>query len=169
MKAMLQFKKFQKKGVSEIVAYVLLITLTISISILVYAWLKLYFNPSDAEECPDGVNVIVTNYSCVSGSAGLPGSLQITLKNKGMFSFDGYLLRVHDDPNATFGIYTLGLKSGNEVEIAPGNSLTKNYELGSLNKITYLEIQPFIDSKKNRVLCKDYTSMKISCSDSVID
>ena len=45
-----------KKGVSEIIGYILLVAIVVTISIFVYQWLKTYV-PQDAISCPDGVSL----------------------------------------------------------------------------------------------------------------
>lgn len=155
MKVILQ----HKKGISEIIAYVLLISLTISLSVMVYAWLKLYVNPSTAEECPEGVNVIVVDYTCVPKTSAASGHIDVTLKNKGMFTVNGYILRVSDKPDANIGIYTL-TTSGQEM--VPGNS--SNFQKDVSYNITYLEVQPFVNGKKNSIQCEDFTTLKVNCA-----
>jgi len=157
----------QTKGISNLIAYVLLITLTISISVLVYSWLKLWTAPG-AESCPEGVNIIITNYTCSTNE------LEITLKNKGRFTVDGYYVRVHNITNPEFGLYTLfsSAVSPYEERIEPGNETTKTYiyiktdpsniDIKNMQTITFIEVQPFIDTTKNRILCKDHTSIKIN-------
>ena len=93
-----------KKAISNIVAYVLLISITIGLSITVYNWLRFYVSEEIVEQCPDSVNIIIEDYNCTSGTNGF---LNITLKNKGLFSVDGYILRVHDSSDAEFGFYVL--------------------------------------------------------------
>ena len=77
--------KANKKGVSEIVSYVFLIVITISLSLLVFAWLKNYIIQPE-KNCPDGVSLIVSDYNC-------SGTLVLNLRNKGLFDIDGFILR----------------------------------------------------------------------------
>ena len=51
-------RKLNKKGVSVIIGYVLLIAFAILISAGVYAWLKTYV-PREPLNCPDGVSIFV--------------------------------------------------------------------------------------------------------------
>lgn len=156
------------KGVSELIAYVLLITLTISISVLVYGWLKLYVAPGQQSDCPEGVNLIISNYQCNSGS------LEVTLKNKGRFTVDGFYIRVHNTSNPELGLYTLYSTATNGAEIEPGAEFSYTYssikgnppiELSNLGEITLIEVQPVIGTETNMILCSDYTSLKIDNCD----
>jgi len=151
-----------KNAVSTIIAYVLLISITISLSVLVFNWLRFYVSDEEPAQCPDAVNLIVESYNCTSG---VNGFLNITLKNKGRFSVDGYVLRVHDRPNAEFGFYTLN-KTGSS--FAPGEKINgfypfnKSYGGKRLSTLTLVEVQPFL-MKGQKVSCKSYAYQKIIC------
>jgi len=131
-----------KKGVSIIIGYILLVAVVITISIIVYQWLKNYV-PSDALTCPDSVSVSVASYSC-SGNI-----LNFSLTNTGTFSIAGYFIHAGKSGsqisttnlapyyNASVGS-NAGQKAGGGIMfyncgesncIAPGNTYTadKNY------------------------------------------
>lgn len=74
-----------KKAVSAIIGYVLLITFGIILSAIVYNYLKTYV-PKDLIECPEGASIFLKDYSC-SG-----GILNLTLKNNGRFNLAGYYI-----------------------------------------------------------------------------
>jgi len=86
-----------KRGLSNLVAYVLLISITISLSVLVYNWLKTYTQKDNVKSCPDNVNVVIGSYDCFNG---INGNITINLENKGLFDVDGFIIRVSDSPNA---------------------------------------------------------------------
>ena len=94
--------KLDKKGLSEIIAYVLLISITIALSVIVYGWLKFYVSGDEVVSCDEGVNLIIKNFDCYGSD-----NLTITLENKGRFSVDGFVLRVHNRTDADFGFYIL--------------------------------------------------------------
>lgn len=83
-------KRKKKKAVSAIVGYVLVVTLGIIMSAMVYGYLKSYV-PKDLLECPDGASIFLKDYEC-SGN-----SLNITLKNNGRFDLAGYALHAAND------------------------------------------------------------------------
>jgi hypothetical protein len=163
MRALLQPAK-DKRAVSIIVSYVLLISITIALSVLVYNWLRFYVDEDEVSECSTDVSLIIQDYFCVKNNSGGPGYLEITLKNKGLFTIDGYALRVHDDPDAEFGFYTLD-ESG--VSIVPGNSTTATYSFSEdygkiLEEVTLAEVQPYI-MDGDKVSCKSHAFQKITC------
>ncbi len=154
----------KKKGLSNMVAYVLLISITIALSALVYNWLRFYVGESDIIECPDGVNLIIQNYSCSSGS---DGSLNVTLKNKGLFNSDGFIIRVNDRAGADSGFYTL---EDSWINISVGSFYYNNYYFNDnkyssfdLETITLIEVQPRMGTKKNPISCPAFTAQEIVC------
>jgi len=76
-----------RKGVSVIIGYVLLIALALGISGAVYAFLKFYV-PKEIPECPSDVSLIVSNVTCTGGRLG------VTLSNRGLFSLDGVYIKI---------------------------------------------------------------------------
>jgi flagellin-like protein len=76
-----------KKGVSNIIGYILLITITIIISTIVFQWMKSYV-PTDSLECPEGVSVFIKdyNYDCTNKK------FDFILKNNGRFDVGGYFI-----------------------------------------------------------------------------
>ncbi|MCK5321016.1 hypothetical protein KAJ38_00380 [Candidatus Pacearchaeota archaeon] len=152
-----------KNAVSNIIAYVLLISITIGLSIMVYNWLRFYVSEEDVEQCPDTVSVIIKNYNC---SQGTNGFLNVTLKNKGLFSVDGYILRAHDSPNAEFGFYTL-TDTGAPIEPGKENTVVylfnESYNGKNFTDITLVEVQPFL-IKKGEISCRSYASQQIICN-----
>jgi len=173
MKALSRLVK-NKRGLSNIVGYVLLISITIALSVIVYGWLRFYVSPEDIDTCSEGVNVIIRSYECfLPGADGLGGRIIVTLKNKGLFTVDGYEVRVHDRMGANFGIYTF---DDTGVEILPGEEHTETYVFAEhkqyeestnldtyeLDVVTLLEVQPFIVEGEN-IRCKSYASQEVVC------
>lgn len=80
-----------KKGISLIIGYILLIAISIVMSILVYQWLKTYV-PTEAVKCDDGTSFFINSisYDCTAGT------LIIDVKNNGKFSINGYFIHVSD-------------------------------------------------------------------------
>ena len=173
MRAMFRPSK-DKSGLSNVVAYVMLISITVALSVMVYGWLRFYVTSPEIEACSDGVNIIIRSYECFVGSR-----LNITLKNKGRFTVDGYVLRVHDRKDAKFGIYTFDDKG---VVIEPGDEYSQAYyfndtddgyskfkelNIGAafLNTVTLVEVQPFMMESNGEIKCKGYASQEIVCVD----
>lgn len=161
-----------RRAVSVIVSYVLLITITLTLSVLVYNWLRFYVSDEEVPVCSDNVNIIIKDYDCFPSEYDMDdddwtfGNLQITLKNKGLFGISGFILRVNDREDAEFGIYTFN-ESG--VALAPGEEVYKKYDFGEileddyeLKEITIVEVQPFV-VEDGKIICKSYSRQKIDC------
>jgi hypothetical protein len=81
-----------KKAVSVMVGYVLLITIGLIMGVIAYNYLKTYV-PKDLPTCPKGVSIFVEDYTCEGGQ------LNITIQNKGKFNIVGYNIYASDDIN----------------------------------------------------------------------
>ena len=74
-----------KKGVSIMIGYVLLVSFVLVMGVVVYQWMKTYI-PRASLECPDGVSIFVEDYQCSADQ------LTFTLKNNGKFNIGGYFI-----------------------------------------------------------------------------
>jgi len=78
-------KRVNKKGLSIMIGYVLLISAAIFMSFIVYAWMKSYV-PKETPECPSDVSILITKAECSNNK------IIIDIKNTGLFSIEGYTL-----------------------------------------------------------------------------
>jgi len=94
----------KKKGVSDVLGYILLISFAIFMSFLVYQGLKTYV-PVKALECPDGVSIFVQSVSCNLTEGGAPDvgpyDLRLTIKNNGRYNIAGYFIHASNNSNKT--------------------------------------------------------------------
>ena len=60
-------RKKEKKAVSLMISYVILITIAIAMAITVFAWLKLVANVEPLPSCGDGTSIIINDYVCGGG------------------------------------------------------------------------------------------------------
>jgi FlaG/FlaF family flagellin (archaellin) len=161
-----------KKGVSMIIGYVLLIVVSIVMSVLVYNWIKTYV-PSESPQCDEGASLFIQeiDYDCDNSI------LNITLKNNGKFSIHGFYIRVSnktEDELPAIDISQNVIKGGvisiNAVVFSENieNSLTpqegKNviavsFNVSNLGQLSKLDIIPIrvqeINNKKRRVSCSN--------------
>lgn len=149
-----------KKALSEVVAYVLLISISLSLASGVYIWLKNYVPHENAleVECEENVALIISeyNYSCA-------GQLNLTLKNRGLFDVDGYILRVSNISGATIGVYTLN-KTGTNIGVGESKvDIYNEFKTDPVNQeitgqLTLLDLQPIIKRKDKLVYCSNFIS-----------
>lgn len=171
-----------KKGLSEMVSYVLLVIIAVSLSILVYAWLKTQL-PKEIDQCPDRTSVIIKNIFCDE----VDKKINITFQNKGFFDVDGISVKVskraRDVP--TYNLMT-EIKSWenhsiviNEVKnftyfrnpLRPGNEYFLNYSYKEFSPIKKIQVTPFINKKSEgsqeikQVVCGNSIIMQeINCN-----
>lgn len=156
-----------KKGVSEIVSYVLLISITFAIAGMVYGWLVFYVTPGKETKCDDGVALTIRSYhyDCTTKA------LNLTLQNRGLFDTDGYIIRVNNQTGAEIGVYSLN-KTG--INISTGSTVNDYYANSSrlddtrrnlVGNIKFIEVQPFaIQGANSTVYCDNIAEQKIVCA-----
>lgn len=154
-----------KKGISIIIGYVLLITTSIFISAIVYQWIKTYV-PTESIKCPDGVSIFVKEsiYNCTNKE------LNLTLENNGRFNIAGYLIHGANSSNQKLASTDLsqytpfGKNKGGAVllptlgnSIKPGDKMKSAFNLNNTNlgKIYFVEIIPVRSQDRKRVNCAD--------------
>lgn len=152
-------KRSDKKAVSIVVGYVILIVMAIALSGLVYNWLRFYITPSDQETCPDEIKLIIENY----GYNDENGNLKVELKNKGLFTIDGFILRVNNRTNAELAVYTINL-TGEQIkpnEKSQATYLAIDLQEKVAGQITLIEVQPFIREDGEKILCPKISSQRL--------
>lgn len=166
-----------KKGISVMIGYVLLVTAAIVMGTIAYQWIRTYV-PSEGLACPEDVSVFIKEYEC----GGPKNEFNITLKNNGKFAIAGYFIHVTDDPEqeiATLDISEYigeekggmgGVHAGGSVIFvaASANSMKPNEEkksvfglteavVAGLTKIELVQITPVryhtVDNKLRFVSC----------------
>ena len=147
------------------IGYALLIAAALTLSLLVYAWLKSY-TPGEVESCPDDVALVIADVACNPATK----VMNLTLQNKGFFRVGGYYLKAsnstgiprHILKNAT-GLEDLGVVRTGDF---PSNTKHKrDFSYAHLNRITKIEIEPFIANEDNEdILCtKAAITEEVNC------
>jgi len=155
-------KRMNRKGLSEVVAYVLLIAVAISLSVLVYSWINSYL-PKPTNECPDGVSLIIKDYTCEETQ----NLLNLTVQNKGRFDIEGYILKTSNNtettPTRTL-TYNPGdgtqassaivyITSNTELVLSPGQTQNQIFNYSNQNTIKKIQLIPFKLYKGETLLC----------------
>lgn len=144
-----------RKGVSIMIGYVLLISLAVVMGGVLYVWMKSYV-PNEQLQCPEGASVLVKdyNYSC-------SGSLEITVTNNGRFDLGGYHIKATTSPEQTIATQDLSsnltttgdafkypqhqavlIGQGSDNTFTPGSEATQSFEIGAAIQIYTIEIIP---------------------------
>jgi hypothetical protein len=147
-----------KKGVSLMIGYVLLIVIAISVSVGVFLYLKAYV-PLDKAECPDSASLQIDSITCELDT------VVIELTNNGLFTLDGYDLRI-GEPNRIFKVLInndttgrLFIEESNDGDpkLKPGKSFKSvPYEYPDhAGETREIEIEPFIYFDNRPFLCEN--------------
>ena len=164
-----------KKGISEIISYVLLIVIAVGLSVLVFSFLKLYIPKFQTPECPQDVSLIVSEVVCKTNPADSSKmQLTITLVNKGLFNVTDVYIRLGKERREVLSLVNDGkINSGVHLAspLAPGaKTLQRDYDVSSIvspdTSIYTLEIEPAIENKKGELaLCDNAViTQKITCT-----
>lgn len=115
-----------KKGLSPIIAYVILVVIVITTSLVVYPWLKTYLAVSP-NSCPDGVSIYLNKIDC-SSELGVY-YLNMTIKNNGRFGIGGYFINFRGSDGKLISWDNVLLKES-QANIASGDIGQKNLRPG---------------------------------------
>ena len=153
--------KSDKRGISIIIGYVILVSMAIGLSVLVYNWVIHYVPSEDVAECPEGTSLSVFNVRCQM----ISHTLNFSVKNTGLFSVDGFVAKVNDKD--TVGIFLL---NRSDEELLPGDE--KNYVNGYLDvslggvssDLKLLELQSFMNVEGEDSFCQPSVKVRLDCS-----
>jgi len=145
-------KMRDKKAVSVMVGYVLLIAAAVVMGTIVYSTLKTYV-PIEPPSCPGDTSVFIQNFEC-----GDFRSIDITLKNNGKFNLAGYHVYISGEENAEIASFDLspniesgGISAGGAVMLvagadnpfSPGEEIRSTFNLDGFDgEVTLIEVIP---------------------------
>jgi len=156
-----------KKAVSPIIGYVLLIVGLLAVSAIVYSWLQTYV-PKASAECPADVSIYVKDINCTIENGDV--ELRLSLKNNGLFDVDGFFIHATNSSEQTLAAidlvqYLPGRSADSQIELfnegreplKDGESRGYIFNVTALNNITTIEIIPakfeIVDRKKRFTSC----------------
>lgn len=157
-----------KKAISPMIGYVLLISISIAMSVVVYVWLKTYV-PRASLECPDTTSIFIKEYTCLNGE------LNLTIKNNGNFNIAGYFIRIANESGQELATLDLsqklkvkfgGVTVGNSVFVdgeVPGNSLVPNEEVKNVFDVSGITNIQFVELTPIRIQELDNRARTVSC------
>ena len=167
-----------KKAVSLIVSYVLLISIGLSIAGLVYGWLRFYSNMEETEKCPDGIHIAIMSASYSNGSRvdGMNLSLNLTIQNRGRFNVTGYIIRINNITGIDLGTERIfDLRPGLSLNensttatfpFAPNKEIKHKFNSTHLEQhrnICFVEVQPYLIKSGEILACPQVSTRKINC------
>lgn len=182
-----------RKGVSEMLSYVLLIMIAVGISVLVYAYLQVQV-PKSLATCKEDVSLVLIDYNCTirtdypsGGKSGV--YLSTLLENKGRYTVDAAYVRMGAAGRTTRELalneYSgskgkddvfFGVISDSKSGLLPGKKTLREYSfntqiLAFTPGENIVEIQPATQGKGEKLaLCeKGVVTQKIMCSRCIAD
>ena len=162
--------KKQKKGVSVLISYVLLITMAIALAAGTYYFLKTYAEkPLPEETCPEGTNIVIENYSCSNGQ------LDLTIKNRGLHAVTGVYVKISNESESEllYDLWDMSSRADCNIvnkctpcfSLDPGHEcLASNIPYNNYGKITKIMIIPYKKEETYTRLCKNaIVSLDVDC------
>ncbi len=147
--------QMNKKGVSIMIGYILLVGLAVAMGGILYVWMKSYV-PNESLECPEGTSLMVENYFYNCSNLSI---INITLRNNGRFDIAGYFIRANNNSNQNLATIDLSRRllrgkdefyyseknsvlfnEGNENSFKPNDKTVNSFDLRGLGQINSIEI-----------------------------
>lgn len=128
-------KQNNKKAVSPLIAYIILIVIVIGMVPMVYMFLKSWVPTSDPLECPDEVSIFISESTVNTNSDG-DNILEIYVKNNGRFNIGGFYFYGSNSTGQGIGTIDLSLPG----TFIPGGSQEKR---GSIITLDTANLNPF--------------------------
>jgi len=170
----MKFKMQNKKGVSLMISYVLLVTVAIIMSIIVFSYLQYIANVEPVIDCKAGTSLIVEDYICEEGK------ISLIIRNNGRFNVKGFIptfggnrLREPADKFVTLDTARITPSGDYEFEepLAPGDFIKTNFSSNvkradaeivpaSFEFLRNLKIQPYIYDEE--------AALNVPCSAGII-
>lgn len=162
-----------KKAISLMISYVILIAIVISVSVGVYAYLRISANISPEINCKPGTSVIIEEYECFTGDEFAAAGIDLDIKNNGRFNVDGVIVAVGNDSQRAPITYLIPDSSTVQLEghyffankLKPGEIETVEFSnqektptgrnIVEFENITVIQIQPFIIDGLSKIICSD--------------
>lgn len=164
-----------KKGVSEIISYTILIIIALGAAALVYGVFKLYV-PKDKPQCSEDITLIIEDVKCLANK-----QLNITFVNKGNFNITAAYIRIGrptektrfwinrdiwtDDSHRNSSFFFAAPISPNQRIVYSYNDSYIDVSKFAIANIDYvLEVQPAVmDYKVNKIATCEKVTQTITC------
>lgn len=156
-----------KRGLSEVLGYVFLIIIAVSVSVFAYTYLT-NLVPKDRPECPEDIAISIEQASCKieNGKAGI----SVTIKNQGLFTIDAAYLRIGNSGRKIKQLVNeenIYIATSGNTGLQPGEKYTieeASYTLADRSNPKEIEVEPAI-REETLVLCENaIVRQQITCA-----
>ena len=131
-----------KKGVSIIIGYVILIAVAITMSFLVYAWMKSYV-PKEELKCPEDVSIRIVTAECGGGV------IDLEIKNTGLFDINGYIVKGKNKDGVLIDLSNGYFIFDSSLKLAPGDEPRRDlFGSDGSQTIDLVEVTPLRTQEK---------------------
>ncbi len=157
-----------KKAVSLMISYVILVAIAITMAIAVFAWLKIIANVEPVPSCEEETSLTISDYFCEVGA------FKLQIKNNGRFSVNGFILTVGNNPERVPTIRLIPLNTDEITgegffifpDLKPGElreavfTNTEKKSDGRIREVDFefiknLKLQPFIIEDNKKIVCEN--------------
>lgn len=163
-----------RKGVSIMVGYVLLIAIAIALSTAVFFYLKLYL-PDERPECDVDIKMTIDSAVCVFDNDITPtySNVRLNITNKGLFKIEGAYIKIGDasrafreDLNPANPLSLASACNGNNEFLNPGDKSCFEYTYNKApNEIQEISVQPVVWINNEPVLCPEsIVTRRVACT-----
>jgi len=166
-----------KRGLSEIVSYVLLILIAFGLGTLIFVWLKDITTDKETEVCPpEGVSISIKNSVCDDSAE----TVTLTIRNAGRFNIDGLIVKGSNNPDAEAWadltenddkLYPSGIfniiqgSSGENSPLAPNTEGTYKFEYSGLGSLAKILVGAARSEDNDLLVCTEsYISQEVECT-----
>lgn len=153
-------KRMNKRAISEMISYVILIAMAVGLSIGVFIWLKDVINVSPKIDCKDGTSLRLDDVACTSNI------ITITVKNNGNFNIDGFIIQASENINQIptkklVSIYGVNAPGYYEFD-SPLKPSDNPMEVGFAKEgpVELIQIQPYIKNEKGKIVICEQAVIK---------
>ena len=152
----MKYKTHNRKAVSPIIAYVLLIGIVIAISAAVGSWLYTQAkSPGFAVDKCEGVSISIEKVECEADSLSSGYNIKYTVKNRGRFTIDKLSVKV-DFGGGLGDPYKYSLDEVGDLNLKPlvdENEYTNTKNFRSI--INRIKVTPWLVKGNEELLCSD--------------
>jgi hypothetical protein len=184
IKKLVTNKRKNKKALSEMVSYILLVVIALGLSVGIYAWLREQLPSENEEKCSEDVALTIVSYTCDINT----NQIALTIKNTGLFNISGIYARGSNEigkittimldsttilgqgsPASQEGSdpYTKGKYDFNptaQLKLAETKQIIFSYNFDDTDKdeLIKIQIQPFVKGKTNILLCDNVVDLDLT-------
>jgi len=157
-----------KKGVSEMVSYVLLVVIALGLAGGIYSWMSIHATEDKEEKCADDVAIMIKEYSCDDVNK----IISLKVENKGYFNMDGFFIKGAKELDTLPAILLRTNELSQDLVVdgrydfqtpfGPGEVAVANFSYTNAIPLKTIRIQPFVLGVNNIQLCENKVTTEIS-------